>query len=77
MPWPPKPFTRLIDDLDGSKAERTVEFSWDGKSYAIDLSKRNLAALLVRRCGKSINVASTVSGVVNVRQMRRDVLRSD
>jgi hypothetical protein len=39
--------------------------------------KRNLAALLVRRCGKSINVASTVSGVVNVRQMRRDVLRSD
>jgi hypothetical protein len=38
-------FTRLVDDLDGSKAERTVEFSWDGKSYAIDLSKKNLAAL--------------------------------
>ena len=38
-------FTRLVDDLDGSKAERTVEFSWDGKGYAIDLSKKNLAAL--------------------------------
>jgi hypothetical protein len=37
-------FTRLVDDLDGTKAERTVEFSWDGKSYAIDLSKKNFAA---------------------------------
>jgi nucleoid-associated protein Lsr2 len=37
-------FTRLVDDLDGSKAERTVAFSWDGRSYSIDLSKRNIAA---------------------------------
>jgi hypothetical protein len=37
-------FTRLVDDLDGSKAERTVAFSWDGRTYSIDLSKRNIAA---------------------------------
>jgi hypothetical protein len=38
-------FTRLVDDIDGGKAERTVAFSWDGKGYEIDLSKRNIAAL--------------------------------
>jgi hypothetical protein len=36
--------TRLIDDLDGGTAERTVTFSWDGRSYEIDLTKKNLAA---------------------------------
>lgn len=38
-------FTRLVDDLDGSKAERTVNFSFDGREYCIDLSKKNIAAL--------------------------------
>ncbi len=37
--------TRLVDDLDGSKAERTVDFSWDGRTYSIDLSRKNIAAL--------------------------------
>jgi hypothetical protein len=37
--------TRLIDDLDGSEAERTVTFVWDGRAYEIDLSKKNAAAL--------------------------------
>src|SRR4051794_17291083 len=37
--------TRLVDDLDGSKADRTVSFSFEGKDYAIDLSKKNIAAL--------------------------------
>lgn len=36
--------TRLIDDLDGGTAERTVTFSWDGRSYEIDLNKKNSAA---------------------------------
>jgi hypothetical protein len=35
----------LTDDLDGSKADRTVSFSWGGTSYEIDLSKKNAAAL--------------------------------
>lgn len=36
--------TRLIDDLDGNEAERTVTFAWDGRVYEIDLSKKNIAA---------------------------------
>lgn len=31
----------LIDDLDGDKAEETVEFGLDGKTYEIDLSSSN------------------------------------
>jgi hypothetical protein len=38
-------FTRLIDDLDGGRAERTVSFSLDGRSFEIDLSKKNIRAL--------------------------------
>ena len=34
----------LSDDLDGSKADRTVTFAVNGTSYEIDLSKRNAAA---------------------------------
>lgn len=37
--------TRLIDDLDGGSAETTVAFGWDGRTYEIDLSRKNLAAL--------------------------------
>jgi len=32
------------DDLDGSKAEGTVSFAFDGASYEIDLSRKNTAA---------------------------------
>jgi hypothetical protein len=35
----------LTDDLDGSKADRTVNFAFNGTSYEIDLSKRNANAL--------------------------------
>ena len=34
----------MTDDLDGSKADRTVTFAVDGNSYEIDLSKRNASA---------------------------------
>jgi hypothetical protein len=37
--------TTLIDDLDGKKADRTVEFSLDGVSYTIDLSESNAGKL--------------------------------
>ena len=36
---------RLIDDLDGSEAERTVTLGWDGRTYELDLSRKNAAAL--------------------------------
>lgn len=31
----------LVDDLDGTEAEETVEFAVDGVSYQIDLSSEN------------------------------------
>jgi hypothetical protein len=34
----------LVDDLDGSPGDRTVSFTWDGVSYEIELSKKNIAA---------------------------------
>ncbi len=35
----------LIDDLDGDRADETVEFGLDGKSYEIDLSDANAEKL--------------------------------
>jgi hypothetical protein len=35
----------LTDDLDGTKADRTLTFGWDGATYEIDLSKKNASAL--------------------------------
>ncbi len=35
----------LVDDIDGSAASETIAFAIDGKTYEIDLSKRNAAAM--------------------------------
>jgi nucleoid-associated protein Lsr2 len=40
--------TTWTDDLDGSDAATTLEFSLDGVAYTIDLSEAN--AVLMRRC---------------------------
>lgn len=36
-----KTIVTLIDDVDGSEATQTVQFSLDGTSYEIDLSDKN------------------------------------
>ena len=36
---------QLVDDIDGSVADTTVEFALDGVSYTIDLSHDNAAKL--------------------------------
>ena len=36
---------KLTDDLDGTDADETIGFAVDGKTYEIDLSKKNAAAL--------------------------------
>ena len=43
----------LIDDLDGTEADETVEFGIDGRVYSIELSAENAEALrrTVRRWG--------------------------
>ncbi|WP_018252866.1 histone-like nucleoid-structuring protein Lsr2 [Salinispora mooreana] len=40
-----KVITVLTDDLDGGKADRTVEFSLDGVAYTIDVSDENAGIL--------------------------------
>jgi nucleoid-associated protein Lsr2 len=61
----------LVDDLDGSEADEQVEFSVDGRSYEIDLSKANgerlrstLAPFIsaARRTGAKRAVATAAPG---------------
>lgn len=40
-----KTVVSLVDDLDGSEADETVEFGLDGVSYELDLSEDNATAL--------------------------------
>lgn len=35
----------LIDDIDGSEAEETIEFGIDGVNYQIDLNAKNASSL--------------------------------
>jgi hypothetical protein len=34
----------LVDDLDGSPGDRTINFTWDGVDYEIELNKKNAVA---------------------------------
>ena len=76
--------TRLLDDLDGSDAERTVTFAWDGRAYEVDLSKRNIAAfektmkpyLAVARSARSTSARPASRGrQTGTRARRRDDLQ--
>ena len=40
-----KVLVSLVDDLDGSEADETVEFGLDGINYQIDLSTENAEEL--------------------------------
>ena len=51
----------LEDDVDGSKADETIEFGIDGTTYAIDLSNSNAKKLRGALDGY-INKARKVSG---------------
>lgn len=54
--------TRLRDDLDGSDANATIQFSWDGVAYEIDLSTENADAFkaeLERYTGAARRVSRT------------------
>src|SRR5690242_1999166 len=63
----------LVDDLDGTEAEETVEFGLDGAAYQIDLSEDNAERLRealaeyvdhARRSGgrKRVNARPTAPG---------------
>lgn len=51
----------LIDDFDGTEAQETVQFGYQGKLYEIDLSQDN-AGELEKLLGEYINVARSVGG---------------
>jgi hypothetical protein len=51
----------LEDDVDGGKADQTVEFGLDGATYAIDLSDSN-AQQLRRTLDGYVSKARKVSG---------------
>ena len=36
-----KVVTTITDDIDGSDADESLEFSWEGLEYRIDLSEKN------------------------------------
>ena len=40
-----KTITQLIDDIDGSTAEETIQFGIDGANYEIDLNAKNAGKL--------------------------------
>jgi hypothetical protein len=40
-----KVVTELVDDIDGSEADETVEFSYRGYNYQIDLNAKNIGKL--------------------------------
>ncbi|MFL6098567.1 MAG: Lsr2 family protein [Actinomycetales bacterium] len=40
-----KTIVELVDDTDGKKADETVTFGLDGRTFEIDLSARNAKAL--------------------------------
>lgn len=56
-----KTIVQLTDDLDGSKADKTLSFSLDGVSYEIDLSEKNFAAL-EKTFAKYVEAARRVGG---------------
>ncbi|GIJ25069.1 Lsr2 family protein [Micromonospora qiuiae] len=66
-----KVITVLTDDLDGGKADRTVEFSLDGVAYTIDLSDEN-AGVLRKSLDPFINAGRRLGRAgVDVRSTRR------
>jgi hypothetical protein len=73
--------TRLVDDTDGSEAAETVAFQLDGKSWELDLSKKNAKKLrkalepfvaAARRAGRGSRVRQRGSGGASHTASERD-----
>lgn len=56
-----KTVTMLVDDIDGSTADRTIELSLDGELYELDLSTAHHHEL-VRDLARYMAVARKVGG---------------
>lgn len=65
---------RLIDDLDGSEAEQSIDFAFRGTAYEIDLSGANAAAFEAA-IAPYMNAARRRTGGGAPRQPRIDIDR--
>ncbi len=59
----------LVDDLDGSVADETIHFTWEGKSLVIDLNKKNADKL--RKALEPFVAAARPDGAVRAPAPRR------
>jgi hypothetical protein len=59
----------LVDDLDGSAADETVHFTWEGKPLVIDLNKKNADKL--RKAIEPFVAAARPDGTVQAPAARR------
>lgn len=59
----------LVDDLDGSVADETVHFTWEGKPLVIDLNKKNADKL--RKAIEPFAAAARPGGTVQAPAARR------
>lgn len=59
----------LVDDLDGSVADETVHFTWEGKSLVVDLNKKNADKL--RKALEPFVAAARPDGTVQAAAPRR------
>ncbi len=59
----------LVDDLDGTVADETVRFTWEGKPLAIDLNKKNADKL--RKAVEPFVAGARPDGTVSARARRR------
>ena len=65
---------RFIDDLDGSDASGTFDFSLEGRNYQIDLSDENAAKLrdaLAPYIGAAVRPVAVVAGALRGRPQWR------
>lgn len=66
--------TTLVDDIDGSVAERTFTFGVDGASYEIDLSSANIGEFTTA-IGGFVESARKVARSANAARADRDLSR--
>lgn len=66
---------RLVDDLDGTEADETVEFSLGRGEYVIDLSETNAAKL--RAALAEFTAAARRTGGANTRRRRATTVAGD
>jgi Lsr2 len=81
-----KTIVQLIDDLDESQADETVEFAVDGDRYEIDLSEANARKLrealapyvgVARRVGRPTGRSSSGGGRSSSSRSRGNSARAD